>query len=109
MRKLIRLYHGKRIEGKLCKYCDMKRDGIVMRQDFYWRYRLDCGHEIGGSYCLPPSELIRLGIVNRNDGAPDPRTIAATNVFLEDAKRQWKQNKERRWIENNLAGNKKYL
>lgn len=108
MRKLIRLYHGLHIQGKHCPFCDMKRDGVVLRQDFYWRFRLDCGHEVGGSFVLPPFELIRLKLVNQDSGT-DPRTTAAARTLIEDARRMHEQNKRKRWIEDNLAGNKRYL
>jgi hypothetical protein len=108
MRKLVRLYHGKRIPGKRCPYCEMPRNALVLRQDFYWRFKLECGHEVGGSYCLPPSELIRLGFVNQDLG-PDPRALAAGRTIIEDARKLWEERKRKRWIEDNLAGGKRWL
>lgn len=108
MRKIIRLRHGMRIDGKRCPNCDMKRSGTVLRQDFYWRFRLDCGHEIGGSYVLPPSELERLGYVNQDLGR-DPRAIAQTRTIIEDGKRAYLEHKRQRWIKENLAGGKRWM
>lgn len=109
MRRLTRLYHGKRLQGIRCSFCGVKRDGVVFREDYYWRKHLSCGHVIGGSFVLPPSELIRMGFVNRNDGERDPRAVAQTVAIINDAKTAWQQRRKARWIKENLPMGRRYL
>ena len=81
----------------------------MLREDFYWRKRLSCGHTIGGSFVLPPQELVRLGYVNRSDGQRDPRAIAQTNLIINDAKTQWEERRKRRRLEEDLPMGRQYL
>lgn len=108
MRKFVRLYNGMRIQGVYCAFCDLRRDGKVLREDIYWKKMLDCGHKVGRSFVLPPSELIRLGYVNQ-EFERDPRAIAQINSVIEDGRRAFEQRKRQRWIRDNLAGGKRYM
>lgn len=106
--KWIRYYHGRHMSGVKCPFCDVKRDGVIHREDFYWRIRLSCGHEVGRGMVLPPNELIRLGHANYQTER-DPRAVAATNVIIQDAKKQFLASKRKRWVRENLAGNREYM
>lgn len=108
MRKIVRFYHGLKLSGIKCPWCNVKRDCVIRREDFYWRKHLSCGHITGGTYVLPPKELERLGYVNQQT-TRDPRAIAKHNAIIHDAKTAYLERRKRKWVEENLPGGRQYL
>ena len=77
MKNRVWFSHGKVLKDFFyCPWCDMRRTGRIIRDLWYWRAVLACGHvRADMGLTQPYEELERKGYINKNIG-PDPRYLA---------------------------------
>lgn len=107
--KRVVFVHGKVYDGFYCPWCDVRRPGRIVRENFRWRCLLKCGHvrsNIG--FTLPPEELERKGYINQK-GSEDPRFTAKKKGLFAGAMKRRDEVLKEKWVKENLAGGREML
>jgi len=60
----IRFYHGKRVKGFHCVWCDSRRKGRIKREMARWLITFDCGHHRILGWVKHPEVLTAEGLLN---------------------------------------------